>query len=276
MPGSPLPRTPSSSKHHVDLHREPGYWRLSMAPLHILAFLLPLIVVYEIGSILYLQNSTGDMRTVSAWRMLSRFFDVFGASSFHLPAITLVVVLLLWHVLNRDPWRIRPGVLIGMALESCVLMIPLLVLGLILDSKDRSDGLIALQQSQIDIRAFSWQERLTLSIGAGLYEELVFRLVLITAVHTVLCDFMKVARTTSAVVACVVSALAFAFYHDVSLTGLRSGTNISSAIFLTAAGLYFGGLFLVRGFGIVVATHALYDIVVLVVITRGATSAGTQ
>ncbi|MBL8887654.1 MAG: CPBP family intramembrane metalloprotease [Phycisphaerales bacterium] len=269
MPGSPLPRTPSASKNQIDLHREPGYWRLSMAPLHILVFLLPLIIVYEFGSLWYLQDATGVMRTVSARNLLGRFFDVFGASSFHLPAITLVVILLLWHFLNRDPWRIRPSVLLGMALESCILMIPLLVLGLIMHTKSQPGGMVAmaLQQSPVDIRSFSWQERLTLSIGAGLYEELVFRLVMITAVHMVLCDAMRVPRHTSAIIACVVSALAFALYHDVSLAGLRNGTNIASAIFLTAAGLYFAGLFLVRGFGIVVATHALYDIVVLVVIT---------
>lgn len=269
MPASPQPRTQSPGRHQIDLIREPGYWRLSMSPLHILAFLLPLILLYEFGSFWYLQDATGVMRTVSARNLLGRFFDVFGAPSFHLPAVTLVVVLLLWHVLNRDSWRIRPGVLVGMALESCVLMIPLLVLGLIMNSKGQQGGLVtmALQQGSVDLRSLSWQERLTLSIGAGLYEELVFRLVLITGIHLVLCDVLRVPRRTSAIVACVVSALAFAFYHDVSLSGLRSGTNIASAIFLTAAGLYFAGLFLVRGFGIVVATHALYDIVVLVVIT---------
>lgn len=239
-----------------------------MSPLHVLVFLLPLIAIYEFGSLWYLQDATGVMRTVSARNLLARFFTVFGATSFHLPAITLVVVLLIWHILNRDSWRIRPGVLVGMALESCVLMIPLLVLGLIMNSRTQPGSLaaMALPPPQVDLHSFSWQERLTLSIGAGLYEELVFRLVMITAVHMVLCDVLKLSRSTSAVIACFVSAVAFALYHEVSLAGLRSGTDIASAIFLTAAGLYFAGLFLIRGFGIVVATHALYDVIVLVVI----------
>jgi hypothetical protein len=38
--------------------------------------------------------------------------------------------------------------------------------------------------------------------------------------------------------------------------------------FYCAAGLYFATLFVTRGFGIVVAVHALYDIVVLVVVGR--------
>ncbi|MFO0861586.1 MAG: CPBP family intramembrane glutamic endopeptidase [Phycisphaerales bacterium] len=268
MPGSPLPRTNTST--HIDLQRPQGYWRLSMTPLHILCFLLPLILVYEFGSLWYLQDATGAMRTVGARRLLVRFFDIFGATSFHLPAITLVVVLLIWHVLNRDSWRVHPRVLLGMALESCVLVLPLLVLGLILYGRQQGSGLaaIALQQSVADLRTAPWQERLTLSIGAGLYEELVFRLVMITALHALLCDLFRLPRSTSAFFACLISAVAFALYHDVSLTGLKSGRDIFTALFFTAAGMYFGALFLFRGFGIVVATHALYDIVVLVIIAR--------
>lgn len=266
MPGAPIPRTPSS--HHPDFGRSPGYWRLSMAPLHVLVFLLPLIAVYEVGSFYYLQDATGVMRTVGARNLLVRFFDVFGATTFHLPAVTLVVVLLIWHVLNRDPWKIHPGVLVGMALESSVLVLPLLVLGLIMDShSDRGHlAAAALQNAPIDLRAAPWQERLTLSIGAGLYEELVFRLVMITGIHLLLADVLRMPKRTSAIVACLVSAVAFALYHDVSLAGLRSGTDIKTFLFLTTAGVYFAGLFLARGFGIVVATHALYDIIVLVVI----------
>lgn len=267
MAGAPVPRAPSS-RHH-DFTRQPSYWQLSMAPLHVLCFLLPLIVVYEIGSFYYLQDASGVMRTVGARNLLVRFFDVFGTTSFHLPAVTLVVVLFVWHILNKDPWKIHPGVLIGMSLESCVLVLPLLVLGLIMNSKGEEShfAAAAMQNAPIDLRAAPWQERLTLSIGAGLYEELVFRLVMITGIHLLLADVLRMPKQTSAIIACLVSAVAFALYHDVSLAGLRNGTDIKTFLFLTAAGVYFAGLFLFRGFGIVVAAHALYDIIVLVVIT---------
>jgi hypothetical protein len=39
-------------------------------------------------------------------------------------------------------------------------------------------------------------------------------------------------------------------------------------LFLTAAGLYFGMLYILRGFGITVGTHALYDVLVLVMLPR--------
>ncbi len=237
-------------------------------PLHVLVFLLPLMIVYEFGSFWYLRDAAGVMRTVGARNLLVRFFEVFGAGSFHLPAITLVVVLLLWHVLNRDPWKIRPGVLIGMALESAVLVLPLLVLGLIMDSSGSKGrlGAVAIENALPALRAAPWQERLTLSIGAGLYEELVFRLVMITGLHLILADAFRLPKHTSAFIACLASAVAFALYHDISPAGILNGADLKAFTFLTAAGLYFAGLFLVRGFGIVVATHAVYDILVLVVI----------
>jgi len=55
------------------------------------------------------------------------------------------------------------------------------------------------------------------------------------------------------VIAVLAAAVAFALYHE-------DATNF---LFFTAAGVFFGGLFIARGLGIVVATHAIYDLVVL-------------
>lgn len=259
----------------IEMHPEnQSYWRLSVTPLHILVFLLPLIFFYEVGSVLYLQNATsGTMRTVGARAILTRFFDAFGAPGLHLPAITLVVVLFIWHVFAREKWRVYPGVIIGMGMEAAALVLPLLVLGLIVDRRlgpalgmEETGRFIELAgvATTADLRALAWQERLTLSVGAGLYEELVFRLVLISAVHALLADVFRLHKGTAAVIACVISAVSFALYHDVSIAGVRGTADLKVLVFLTGAGLYFGVLFLIRGFGIVVAVHALYDVVVLV------------
>src|SRR5690606_17654676 len=102
---------------------------------------------------------------------------------------------------------------------------------------------------------------LTLSIGAGIYEELLFRMILIAAIHFVLVDALRFKAQTGGVVAVLVSAVAFALYHDLS------GSDLSArfaAYF--AAGVFFGALYLGRGFGLVVAAHALYDVAVLVLL----------
>ncbi len=67
----------------------------------------------------------------------------------------------------------------------------------------------------------------------------------------------------------VTSAAAFTIYHPVEAAS--GGVSIRKVAFYFLAGLYFGGIYVLRGFGIVVAVHALYDIVTVLLLTDGAT-----
>jgi membrane protease YdiL (CAAX protease family) len=109
-----------------------------------------------------------------------------------------------------------------------------------------------------------WQARVTIAIGAGLYEEMLFRLVGVAFLHFVLADVFKLKHGTASAIAVIGAALAFAVYHQYHFAS--GEINWPWLLFLTAAGLYFGMLYILRGFGIVVATHALYDILVLVLL----------
>ncbi len=113
----------------------------------------------------------------------------------------------------------------------------------------------------VQVEAMPWQARLTLSIGAGLYEEMLFRLIALSGLHFVLVDLMRIREKPANAAAVVISAVGFAFYHNLSLTG--GGVSASLFAFYLLAGIFFGWLFLARGLGIVAATHALYDAVVL-------------
>lgn len=248
--GQPQTRFTSSSPYSVAATR----------PLHVLVFLIPLMLLYEAGSVLYLAREARGADTIGAHGILRGFFQTFGAASLHLPPLALSVVLLAWHLLLKDPWRVRPRVLGLMAVESALWTIPLLVMGLLLT---RPPAAAAVQDGTL--QALSWQARLTISLGAGIYEELLFRLVMIGAIHFVLVDLLRAKHAVGAFAAALVSSLAFAFYHDVSGPG---GVNLRLVLFFSLAGLYFSTVFITRGFGVVVATHALYDIVALLVFTR--------
>ncbi|HYE62713.1 MAG TPA: CPBP family glutamic-type intramembrane protease [Phycisphaerales bacterium] len=249
-------RTPMFSK---PLGKKDTYAHLSTRPLHVLAFLAPLMVLYEVGSILYLSDSNqGVMETIAARRILGGFFELFGQASFHLPPIVLAVVLLVWHYLERDSWRLKPSVLLGMLLESCLWVLPIIVLGYFLGSRTPA--------AAAAFSDYTREARITLAIGAGLYEELLFRLILITALHLVLVDLMKLKSGTGFAFAAVASAVAFALYHDVA----RRDTM--KLLFLAGAGGFFAVLYILRGFGVVVATHALYDVVVLVGMSQDSSS----
>ncbi len=241
------------------------YGWLSTRPLHVLVFLLPLLLLYEIGSILYLTDPTSHtVETIRAHRLLGGFFEAFGVGGFFLPGMLIIVVLVLWHVLERDRWKVRPSVLGMMLGESAVWTLPLLVLWQIVATAAPKAGLAGVEPT--DLGALSTSARLTISIGAGLYEELLFRLAGIALVHAIASDIAKLKPSTSAVVSVVGTAVAFALYHVTP----GAGIDWVVLIFHFLAGLYLGGLYVWRGFGVVVATHALYDVVVLVLLPAGA------
>lgn len=242
----------------------PRYGAASMRPLHILVFLLPLMAIYEIGSILYLTDpSRGVVETIGARGLLGSIFEVAGAASFHLPPLVLGFVLLLWHAFVGDPWRVKGKYVGGMWLESIIWTVPLIVFAFFLADSRAAMGGVSGGGSGGGIQQFPWQARMTLAVGAGLYEELLFRLILITVLHTILVDAFKMADSLGFVVAAVASSLAFAFYHNVTQPG--GGVDLKLIAFFTVAGLYFASLFIVRGFGIAVATHALYDVFSVVI-----------
>lgn len=247
-----------------------------MRPLYILVFLSPLIALYELGSAYYLAGgASGAAQTIRAHRLLEVFFGVFGVGSIYLPGIALIVVLLVWHVLRRDRWEVRLPVLAGMLLESIAWCVPVLVVGQMVGRALR--GMAAPAAAALDrvvvtgaptlaaqsadkLAELSRPALATIAVGAGLYEELLFRMVAIAGVHFVAADLLQVKEPWAKTAAVILPALAFAAHHDVWGAG---GPDWARLGFFFIAGLYFGVLYLFRGFGIVVAVHALYDLTVL-------------
>jgi membrane protease YdiL (CAAX protease family) len=210
--------------------------------------------------------------TNKAHETLLKFFAAFGvapSSGFYLGGIAVVVVLFVWHVLARDPWRIEWPTIGVMACESLLLALPLIALGQIVIRVLAFGPGSAAEGSLEGLNLWS---RICISIGAGLYEELMFRMLLIAIIHTLLVDLGKASQRVGAIVAVVVAAAAFTAYHP--LTGPDGGISIQKVTFFFLAGLYFGAIYVVRGFGIVVAVHALYDILTVSLLSFSAGEAG--
>jgi len=62
-------------------------------------------------------------------------------------------------------------------------------------------------------RVTSWQAGMVFSIGAGIYEELLFRLIGIALLHMLFVDFLALPEKVGGAAAIGVSAVAFAMYH---------------------------------------------------------------
>lgn len=220
--------------------------------------MLPFIILYWVGSALFLSGQ-GSIEAIKAERILGGFFDMFGVVSPYLSGIALVVVLLIWHVLVHDRWRVYPRVVALMGVESTLWMLPLLLAMALLPG---GGGMV--QALQTVHNGPGWMSNLTISIGAGIYEELLFRMILIAMVHIVMVDLVKLSNARANVAAVIISSAAFAVYHD----GVFGSGEVNWSLLVTffVAGCYFGILYLWRGFGIAVGVHALYDVVVLVLL----------
>lgn len=231
------------------------YFARSQQPLQSLIFLLPLILLYEIGAFQYATPLTG--RRISAWADIQRFLEQFGAVGDFLPAAVVVAVLLAWHIANRDRWSLQPGTYAAMAAESVALALPLLLLGLLIGP---GQPLAALAGQPAPM---PWQAEVIFSAGAGVYEELLFRLAAIAVIHLVLVDLMGLSESRGATVAILLSAFLFAAYHFPGLNPL--GWPLPRFLFYFAAGVYLAVVYILRGFGIAAASHAFYDMLVVLV-----------
>jgi membrane protease YdiL (CAAX protease family) len=220
------------------------YWVESRRPLASLVFIAPLLIAYESGVLLLGVQNGADA-------FMRRLLDLLGfGQHFVLPVLT-VCILLGWHYLSREPWQLSGGILSAMAVES-------LVLGVCLR------GILFLQDTLFHV----FDDSVVLSIGsklkeavgflgAGIYEELLFRLILLSLVAWA---FRRAgtAPRASTVLAVIISSLLFAAAHYVGVG--RYEFQWFSFLFRVLAGVFFSILFIYRGFGIAAGSHAAYDI----------------
>lgn len=236
-----------------------------MRPLHVLVFLSPLVALYEAGSLWWLGDAhRRGIGPIRAWSLLSHFFEAFGAAGPHLPAAALVIVFLVWHYLQRDPWRVRSAVIAGMGFEAVLWCLPFIVFALMMKSLVWPGGLVQGAgggETGAQLAPLAWQAKLTFAAGAGLYEELLFRLILMSGVHFVVKDLLKQTEKVSIVAGTAISAVAFAIYHNQTMAA--GAIRVGPLVYYTLGGVYFSILFVLRGFGIAAATHALFNAAIL-------------
>jgi membrane protease YdiL (CAAX protease family) len=209
-----------------------------------LAFVLPLILIYEIG-----WRFLGSR--LVAFNLLHQFFSLFGATGTFLPAGALIVILLVWHIACEDKWTVHVGTLVGMFFESWVLTLPLLAL---------AAGFARFQLHTLMAEyGGGISERVIISMGAGIYEELIFRLMALTLLHLLLVDFLRMPKNRAGILMVLISGILFSLYHYLG----PEAFSWKTCLFRTLAGIYFGGIFICRGFGVTAGCHAIYDIIIL-------------
>jgi hypothetical protein len=226
-----------------------GYWGASQSPLSSLLFVLPLLAMHELG-VRWFATVPGRVveYRITAFTLLTRFLNSCGASGRYLPALAVVAILLSWHIARGDRWRLHIPLLPLMLLESLVLAVPLLAVHFLFSPA-----------APHFIGVGEWKLMASLYLGAGVYEELMFRLAAFAILSLFLMDLAGVPAKIATPLIVLISAATFAAYHMLGM----SHFPWQAFVFIALRGVYYGIIFLERGFGITVGLHTAYDLIFL-------------
>src|SRR3954470_3835858 len=173
--------SPARTSSAPSARRAASYYNASRAHRYSVLFALPLLIGYEALAALLAQPGRAEMRNGADALFRAAFTAVAGPRG---NAIFIAAVILLGVGLvirdkrqNRDAYR--PMFFAGMLAESAVLAA---VFGLVIGvaTSELLGSLHVLAISNTPLAKMPWPTRLMLSLGAGLYEELFFRVFLVS------------------------------------------------------------------------------------------------
>ena len=236
-----------------------SYWQVSRTPRHSLLFALPLLLFYQVLAVL-LAHGERSVRNGADVILQALFTAVAGAWGPPLFMVCLIGVGL-WLVtrdMRAHGSRLRGGVFVAMLGESIALA---LTFGFVVGSV--TSGVLGMLQTLAvpGGAEMDWWTRLMVSLGAGIYEELLFRVLLVGALAAAARALLGWRPVTAGVAATLAGAAIFSAFHYIGPYGDR--WQLYSFAFRMVAGLFFSGFYLARGFGITAWTHALYDVLLL-------------
>lgn len=234
------------------------YLVASRQPRYSVTFALPLLLLYEGLTAWLSQSALAGVRN-GADVLLKTVFVAFGGRN----GVTAFGVLLLvggawavWQDRRRHPGPMRAGVLAAMLAESLVYAALFgFVVAMLTAALLGGAGLAAVQTPARD--ALPVTAQLVVSLGAGIYEELLFRVLLVSGLLG-LATLLGWPRPLRLGIGIVGSAAIFSAFHYIGPLG--DTFRLTSFTFRAVAGLVLSGLYTTRGFGITAWTHALYDV----------------
>jgi len=232
-----------------------SYWQSARSPLYSFLFTIPLFLLYEVG---ILFSDAGEMLVMrnGADALMRQALDALGVHGHYWIGGLFFVGFLIAYILQRKFWDETPvygDYLLLMMGESVVWAVGIyyfmsnVYVLLMLNS---GSGLI---------------QQVTLAVGAGIYEEFLFRVLLIAGIGSILGFVFQWKKQIQNWVAMIIAAGIFSAFHFIGDYGDFFSFDIFMIRFF--AGILLGILYFLRGFGIVAWSHSIYDLIVLTRVT---------
>ena len=229
-----------------------NYWRFSRSAYYSVVSALPLLVVYEILVIMTQSRYWGIRNAADMW--IRTFLMAFDLRAQHLTFVMIGIAFALIPVAKARSYgvKLKANFFLLMLAEAFTYS---LVLGAVLQSILRLSGLAAGGPGNGALQNFA------LSLGAGLFEEIIFRVLLLNLLFFLL-NYIFKNKVTTAVISVLAASFLFSLSHYIG--SMADSWELYSFMFRWIAGMIFTVLYFMRGFAITAYTHALYDIWVLV------------
>ncbi|MFU8859311.1 MAG: type II CAAX prenyl endopeptidase Rce1 family protein [Cyclonatronaceae bacterium] len=239
------------------------YHRTSSSLTYSYLISLPLLILYEV-LIIISQPPDGIPVRLGAeiWIKQLMFYVTGNTLLFTVILVVVLGIFIFYKERKRDiDWR--PRYFLLMTAESVVwaLILALIISNFVgylfqFQAADTGAGTAGVTRLQM----------LALSIGAGLYEELVFRVILVYGLIKT-GELFFADRRMVVTVSVIFAALVFSAVHYTGSMG--DGFEWPSFIFRFLFGLALNLLLVFRGFGIAACTHSLYDVILVLFLFDG-------
>lgn len=271
-----------------------SYLDRTRRPVYAIAYLFGFLVLYELGLVLIKSEivtiNTEHVRVISfAWiqNMLVEYLNFTPRITWFITPIVVIIILVSLQITSKTKWKVYFKDFIPITLECVAWALPLIVLCLAMNRSPATTtentslvsslraaacsalanpgfltgGINSIQNHSPDLLV-----GIITGVGAGIYEELIFRLILICVFMLILQDLLHISPVSSIVISVMASAILFSVHHHIFYMDgeIQFGEQFSLVKFLfrTIAGVYFAAIFAFRGFAVTAGTHAFYNIIV--------------
>lgn len=257
-----------------------NYFSETQQPIYSAALVLPFMLIYQIGLVV-LKSRVINGGDAIITTLSGSLFHALGVEASFASIVVPICAFLFWQFRKKGTWTIRPPVLFASFFESLIYAVVLyMLLGyfvhylpcieapapaapvavspaepVVMDSR------AAAPASGSSNRSASRQPGVgdfVLYCGAGVYEELVFRVFLLGLLLLIFTKIFHMEHAYAAAWSALTGAIIFSAFHHIGGEPYRTGVFLQRVL----AGIYFSALYFTRSFGVAAASHAMYDIIV--------------
>ena len=241
---------------------ERGYFTETQWPIYSAALVLPFLLIYQTGLVVLKSKviNGGD----AIINILSHtLFRTVGVEVAFASMIVPICAFLIWQYRKPGPWTVQPQLLMATFFESLIYAVILyMMLGyfvhFIASSTVPASAPVAMASRSHSTGPRPELQDFVLFCGAGVYEELVFRVFLLGLLMLVFTKLFHMEHAHAAAWSTLTGAVIFSAFHHIGGEPFAINPFVQRIL----AGIYFSAIYFTRSFGVAAASHALYDIVV--------------